>query len=350
MKAEEFFRELLRIPSPSLKEERMAGYLISRFAEYGYSFIEDSFGNLLFYRSMEGMKIMFEAHMDTVDPAIEPHAMEDETSFFTDGTTALGADDKAGIAAMLEYASESSSDKAIFLLCRAEEIGLMGSSKLEARFFDPFDIAYCISLDTQGDVGRIISTQTGKNRITVTVKGRKAHAGFSPEKGINAIKCASEMISRLESGRIDEETTMNVGSFIAEGSTNVVPSLARFQYEIRSISSSKRKALTDKLVETCMRTAEEFHAEAEASVEELYLPYSIPDSDPMIDDIKCAMEAIGVRPELFSSTGGSDANNLNRIGIKSLVIGIGYRNAHGNEERIEKKQLSLLALLIREIA
>ena len=193
MEIYEYLRELLPIPSLSWKEDGISAYVISRMSEFGYVFRDDSIGNLLFYRSLRGPKVMLATHMDTVALANEPHVLENDEYFYTDGRTALGADDKASIAALLK-AAESSPD-ALFLFTRAEETGCQGSAKLTPDFFRDFDIKAVFVLDASGEVGTAITAAPGKDVIDITITGKTAHAGFAPESGINAIQTAAVAIS-----------------------------------------------------------------------------------------------------------------------------------------------------------
>ena len=336
----EHFRNLVSIPSPSWKEDGVSSYIISRMSEHGYFFRDDEAGNLLFWNSTAESKLMIVCHMDTVERAVDAHMLENEEYFFTDGHTALGADDKAAIAAVLTIAEKK--PDALFLFTRAEELGLQGSAKLEKRFFEPFSIKGAYILDAAGDVGTAIISAPGKNRIEITMLGRTAHAGFSPEKGINAIKAAAKAVASSPSGRIDEETTCNVGSFMAPGSTNIVPDKATVIYEVRSLSDDKRKNVSDLIIRNAEEAAAEAGAECNVQLYDLYSPYIIEETDKALIRAMEAAATIGRDGKTKPTSGGSDANNLRRLGIDAITLCIGYENAHSVNERIAKSEMEAL--------
>lgn len=340
----EHFRKLVSIPSPSWKEDGVSSYIMTKMAEYGYFLNDDVSGNLLFWRKPMGAKVMIAAHMDTVERALDAHMLEDDESFFTDGHTALGADDKAAIAAMLAVAEKK--PDALFLFTRAEELGLQGSKRLTKEFFASFDIRAAYVLDAAGPVGSCIISAPGKNRIDVTMVGRTAHAGFSPEKGINAIKAAAEAVAASPSGRIDDETTCNIGSFIAQGSTNIVPDKAVYSYEVRSLSDEKRKAITDKITAEADKAAEKAGAECRIELKDLYSPYIISETDPALIRAEAAAGTAGLEFRTHATSGGSDTNNLRVLGLDTITLSIGYENAHSVNERIRKSEMEALEAFI----
>ena len=343
----EHFRNLVAIPSPSWKEDGVSSYIIMKMTEYGYFFKDDVRGNLLFWRKPTGTKTMMVCHMDTVERAVNSHMLENDEYFYTDGHTALGADDKAALAAVLT-AAERGLD-ALFLFTRAEELGLQGSAKLTKEFFEPFNIKAAYILDAAGSVGMCISSAPGKNRIEITMLGRTAHAGFSPEKGINAIKAAAAAIALSPSGRIDEETTCNVGSFLAPGSTNIVPDRATYIYEVRSLSDEKRKNISDEIINNAHKAAEEMGAECRTELYDLYSPYILSEADPALTHAMEAAAAIGREALTRPTSGGSDANNLRRLGLDAVTLSIGYENAHSVNERIAKSEMEALVEFIAEL-
>ena len=343
MDAIEHFRNLLAIPSLSWKEDGISAYIIGKMEEYGYHFRDDEAGNLLFYRTAEGRKVMLSSHMDTVERASEPHVLENESTFYTDGHTALGADDKAAIAAMLT-AAEKKPD-ALFLFTRAEELGLQGSAKLRKEFFLPFDIAAAYIFDASGPVGSCITSAPGKDTIEITMLGRTSHAGFAPEKGINAIKAAARAIDLTAVGRIDDETTCNIGSFMAQGSANVVPDKAVYVAEVRSLSNGKREAKSREIKANAEKAASEYGAECRAVIRNLYQPYTIDEDNPALRRAVDAIAAAGRKPVLKATAGGSDTNNIRRLGIDAITLSAGYENAHSVNEKIEKEEIKALVRL-----
>lgn len=338
----------MALPSPSRDEKLVSSYVKNHMEAYGYCCKEDKTGNLLFYKDTSGKKTLFACHMDTVPLAVNAHLVETEEEFRTDGTTALGADDKAAIAVLLDIAQNTNSDFALLCLC-AEEIGLYGSRQLEKDFFSPLDIECCYVLDAQQDVGTIVTSAIGKSRLSLKFIGKSAHAGFAPEKGINAIKMAALFCSEVEVGRLAPCTTLNIGSFISEGSTNVVPEEAEVMLEVRSDSDEERFSIIDSLIKRAKTISSEANGDVSILHEDLYSPYSIDTSSQIIQRARKAIEKIGRNYTEKSTTGGSDANNLNKLGIESIVLTSGYYNAHSKSEYIKKKELFALKRLTEEI-
>ena len=160
-----YFRTLLDIPSPSWKEDAVSSFIAMTMSSFGYQMIDDRAGNILFFLPVRGEKALISSHMDTVPLAETPHVIEDDAYFMTDGRTALGADNKATIAAMLKVAEES--PDALFLFTRAEEIGLQGSKKITRDFLSPFNITRAYVPDAEGPVGTVITSAPGKEVLDI---------------------------------------------------------------------------------------------------------------------------------------------------------------------------------------
>lgn len=336
-----YFRELSSISSPSGKEEEIRKYLMRHFQSFGYSSITDKAGNILFYLGNSGKKLMYCAHMDTVPIAEDAHVMEDDESFFTDKTTALGADDKAAVAVLMKEA-EKKDDNLLFLFTVSEETGLTGSAALEKGFFQDFDIAFAIIPDTGGKVGDVIISAPGKTRLTLDFKGKAAHAGFAIEKGVNAILIASEFVSKVPSGRLEDGSTVNIATFSSINSTNVVPARARVILESRSLDAKR----LDEIISSLISEARAINPEVEVLEERLYRPYMHDRKSPIMDFMLSAMPEAGIR----NSMGGSDANNLNVLKIPAMVISCGYENAHSVDESIAKKEMTKLEGVVSAIS
>ena len=343
----DYFRKLVSIPSPSRHEEEMRSYIRSVLLPLGYSVREDEAGNLLFFREGQGSGICLAAHMDTVAPAVNAVMKEDEERFFTDGTTALGADDKCAIAIMLELAEEGADAPLLFF--SAEEIGLWGSAHMDPHLTDGLGIECVYVIDAQGDVGGIIREAVGKSRLTISVRGKSAHAGFAPEKGISALTCLADIVMNIPQGRPDEYSTCSVGSFIAEGSTNVVPDRAEAILEVRSLIDENRERIIKSIMEMAEERAAYHGAEVTFTHERLYTHYSHESDDPYIQRVSSALKKAGADVSVKSTTGGSDANNLNAIGIRAIVLTSGYYNAHGKSEYLDKKQFDTMAKAMKTV-
>ena len=229
------FCELVKIDSPSDEEEEVARYLTSRLETLGFTVERDAHGNLI--ASEEGADpLMLSAHMDTVEPGrgIKPEVQGDR--IVSDGTTILGGDCKAGVAAILEGLDSIAMDGGLrrpvqVVLTRGEEIGLVGAANLDYSMIRCRD---AVVFDGNGPVNTLTGASPTYMRFDVNITGRGAHAGVEPEKGLSAIRIATEIINELPQGRLDDETTFNVGLITGGTVRNAVPVDASFGGEFRS--------------------------------------------------------------------------------------------------------------------
>ncbi len=342
----ESFRRLVAIPSPSWKEDEVAIYIKEKMADLCYSYDEDACGNLLFYRSKDRKRPLFSAHMDTVDKAVNARLIETEDSFSADGT-ALGADDKAAIAAMLKAAETAD---AFFLFTRAEEKGVEGSRHMTKEFLSSFPIGPAFIFDIEGPAGKVAVSAPGKATLCFTFHGRAAHAGFEIEKGRSALLAACSAALSIKTGQLDDDTTANIGSMNVSGSTNCVPDLASFTMEIRSLSQQRLQEAVNAAIKAAEKAAAEYGNTMEISVENSYHPYALPEGDQALEEAEAAAAAIGRKLIRERTFGGSDANNLRSLGLDAIVLSAGYENPHSADERISKKELTLVYQMILALA
>ena len=339
-----YFRTLLDIPSPSWKEDAVSSFIAMTMSSFGYQMIDDRAGNILFFLPVRGEKALISSHMDTVPLAETPHVIEDDAYFMTDGRTALGADNKATIAAMLKVAEES--PDALFLFTRAEEIGLQGSKKITRDFLSPFNITRAYVPDAEGPVGTVITSAPGKEVLDIVFHGRTAHAGFSPESGINAIKAAAEAIAYSPDGRIDSDTTCNVGMISGGSATNTVPDTAMYRYEVRSLYDEKRRMISSGIISAAEKAASSHGCTVDITRHDLYSPYIIPEDSPAKNTAKERILSLGLPYSEKATSGGSDTNNIRALGIDTVTLTTGYEHPHSTTERIAKSELENLTRLI----
>jgi tripeptide aminopeptidase len=301
--------------------------------------------------SLDRQPILFSCHMDTVIPGkgIKP-IIKDEV-IYSDGTTILGGDNKAGIAAVVEalrLMKENNIDhgpiEIVFSI--AEEGGLFGAKNLD---YSKLESKLGFVLDSGGDPGQIVVKGPAQDKIDVTIIGKPAHAGVCPEEGISAIQVAASAINRMKLLRIDEETTANIGSINGGGATNIVCPEIIVKAEARSLSSEKLDAQTAHMVECFEKAAEEFGAKVKVETQRAYGPFVIDESDEIVSMVKRACENIGLKPFTSSTGGGSDTNVLNGNGIKAVNLGIGERKPHTLEEHMRIEDLVNTARLVLEI-
>lgn len=356
------FIELVQIDSETKYEGQIASVLKQKFTDLGLHVIEDEAkektghgaGNLIC--TLKGSKktsdpIYFTSHMDTVVPGkgIKPKIKNNK--IFSDGTTILGADDKAGLAAIIE-ALRVIKEKNIehgdiqFIITVGEESGLIGAKALDPSMIHA---SYGYALDSNGDVGDIIIAAPTQAKLKAVIKGKTAHAGVAPEEGISAIQLASKAIAKMRLGRIDKETTANIGRFEGGKQTNIVADHVEIFAEVRSLDPQKMKKQAEAMREAFEQTAEEAGGKAEVEIQVMYPGFKQQAGDQVVDVAKKAVEKIGRNAQLLQSGGGSDANIIAGFGIPTVNLAVGYENIHTTNESIPIKELVKTAELVLAI-
>lgn len=355
------FMELVRVDSETGNERGIADVLKSKFSALGLEVIEDDSqertghgaGNLFVTWAAEhggaGPKLLFTCHMDTVVPGkgIKPTLGEDGW-ITSDGTTILGADDKAGLAALFE-AIRVIQEQSIphgqiqFVITAGEESGLLGARAMDPKYLDA-DFGF--ALDSNGEVGAIAVAAPTQARVTMQIFGKSAHAGVNPEDGISAIQVASKAISAMKLGRIDSETTANIGKFAGGGPTNVVCDHVQLDAEARSIVQEKVDLQIASMREALETTVREYGAECEFRSEIIYPAFSFNEHDPVVQLADRAISSIGLQPRLFASGGGSDANVFNGLKVPTVNLSVGYEHIHTTKERIKAEDIIKVAKLV----
>ena len=366
------FLDLVRTDSESTEERRICDVLARTFRELGLDVEEDdigarighSAGNLYAWLDASpGLEdvppIFFTCHMDTVKPGKGVRPRLDEDGYFrSDGTTILGSDDKAGIAALLEGV-RTVLERGIphgpvqFILTVGEELGLKGSRLLDRRRVRG---RFGYALDSGGPVGEIVTAAPSQAKITAVIRGKSAHAGVSPEEGISAIQVASRAIASMPLGRIDRETTANIGSFQGgtHAHTNIVCELVTITAEARSLDPAKLERQVAAMRGAFESAAGQFGAVVEFESEIMYPAYRISDGEPVVRLAAEAFREIGIEPRTVSSGGGSDANHFNGKGFPTVNLAVGYEHIHTTRERMPVGELlkaaEAVAAIIRRAA
>jgi tripeptide aminopeptidase len=279
--------------------------------------------------------------MDTVIPGKNINPLLKGEKIVSSGKTILGADDKAAIAALLEALHiikekniSHGGIEIVFTIC--EEIGLKGAKNLDISELKS-QIGFV--LDAGGRVGKIITTAPSQNSLEITIYGKAAHAGSNPEEGINAIQVAGFALSRMKLGRIDEETTANIGIISGGKATNIVPDKVTLKGEVRSRNEEKLEKYTEQLKKITEDTAQEFRAKAEVKINKEYYCYNLSTDDRVVKIAMKAANDMGLQPELCPSGGGSDTNVFNKKGFPSIDLAIGMEKVHTVDEYILVKNL-----------
>lgn len=361
----EQFISLIQVDSESRFEQAISKVLKERFSELGLQVVEDDSasrsghgsGNLICTLEATDSNasiptIFFTSHMDTVSPGkgIKPQIGEDGY-IRSDGTTILGSDDKAGIAAMLE-AIQVLKEQSIphgriqFVITAGEELGLIG-----ARSMDPksMEAEFGFAIDSNGNIGDIATAAPGRAEIAITFHGKSAHAGVNPEDGISAIQVASKAVSKMSLGRIDKETTANIGSFSGVGPLNVVCDRVTLEAEARSIVQSKLEAQIEAMRKACESAAADAGTTCEFVADIVYASYMHDDSAPVVQLVSRALQPLGLTATTFHSGGGSDANIFNGMGIPTVNLAVGYKDIHTTNEHIAISDLVQTAELVVSI-
>lgn len=330
------FLDLIKIDSPSDEEEEVAQYVTPILTNLGFKVERDSHGNLI--ASEDGDNpLMLSAHMDTVEPGrnIQPSIQGDK--IVTDGTTILGGDCKAGMAAILEGLTSLNSNSidrkpVQVVFTRGEEIGLVGATNLD---YSMLKASQAVVFDGNGPVNHITGSSPTYMKFDVTVHGRAAHAGVEPEKGLSSIRIASEIIQELPQGRLDEETTFNVG--LIQGGTvrNAVPPETTFGGEFRSMNTETIDLLKMQVTETINAFRAKYdEANIDESFEVMFRMYNLDPDEPIAVITTEIMEAMGLVPDIKPSGGGTDANVMRLHGIESVVVGMATNEMHTVNEYV----------------
>lgn len=341
----ETFLTLVRFNTPSKQEKAASEWAGEYLQKIGFTVewddagkkIGGNIGNLIAFKKgtvPDVPTIFFSSHFDTVEPTPGLEIAIEGDMIRASSDTILGADDKAGIAPILEamhllHESGEPHGDIQLLLTICEEIGLIG-----AKLLDPTRIKakYGFVLDSGPPVGDIIYTAPSQNSIRVQVEGKPAHAGLYPERGISAIVAASKAISMMKLGRIDVDTTANIGTIQGGTARNIVPADTYIFGEARSRSQEKLDAQTAHMKAVFEEVAEAMGARADVTVTEEYRSYYIDESDPVMQIAVQSAKAAGLEPGLRASGGGSDGNIFNTHGIPTVVLSTGMQQIHTHDE------------------
>lgn len=355
------FCDLVRIDSPSLHERRVITALRDALAEMGIYAEEDNAaaelggeaGNLI--ARVPGVPgappVLINAHVDTVEPGCGIKPQVEGTHICSAGDTILGADDKAGVTIILTTLRHILEEglphpplEVVFTV--AEEIGLHGARALD---YDHLRAKMGIVLDGGQTAGVITNAAPSAYRLTWEVRGVAAHAGVCPEQGINAIKVAAEAIAAMPLGRLDHETTANIGVIEGGEATNIVPERVVVRGETRSHDESKLEAQKDLMVRAFAEAAERAGAQVRADVTRSYRRFHIAEDEPVLQYAWHAAQNLGLEPRAERGGGGSDANIFNEHGIPSIIIATGPADVHTVNESVDVERMVESARWLTEI-
>jgi tripeptide aminopeptidase len=346
------FTKLVSIDSPSYGERALGDYVKARLTSLGLMVLEDDAGERIggdcgnIYGFLQGTvatrPLLFCAHMDTVEPSRGKEAVIGEDGVIKSrGKTVLGADDMAGVAAILE-ALTVIKEKNLphgpieVLFTVAEEVYTKGG--------EVFDFAKLMSeeayvLDLTGSVGTAAYAAPSILSFTATIHGKASHAGFAPEKGIHAIAVAADAIGMMPMGRVDGETSVNVGTITGGLGTNIVPDKCVIRGEVRSLSHEKALKQAELVRKQFERACSAARAALDFKLEAPSIAYETPPDHPVVKRFEEACDALGLPVSIIKTFGGSDLNVIAQYGIKGVVVANAMNRVHACDEYTTVEEL-----------
>lgn len=351
------FLELVQINSETGNEETIQPILKKKFIDLGLKVVEDNASkrewlganNLICtLPSSEGKehvsKIYFTSHMDTVVPGINVKPILKEDGYvYSDGTTVLGADDKAGIAALLEMIQtineqELPHGQIQFIITVGEEAGLKGAKELDQNLIDA-EFGYAV--DASQAVGTTVVGAPTQMIINTTIYGKTAHAS-KPNQGISAIHIAAKAINKMHLGQIDQDTTANIGKFYGGSATNIVADKVILEGEARSHNDKSLEYQVNHMKETFETTAKELGGKANVEISKSYPGFRRNDSETVTQYAIKSAKTLGLSGKTVIAGGGSDGSIINTYHIPTVILGVGYEHIHTTSERIPVAALNQL--------
>jgi tripeptide aminopeptidase len=343
------FVRLCEIASPTGQEREVADAVTDELREQGVDIAEDgsavparaAAGNLIARVPGTGEGwLSFFAHLDTVPHEGPIEVVRENGRFTTRSETILGADNKAAVTVLMEMAARHVAAPApcglelVFTV--AEEDGLRGASELDlSALRAPFGYV----LDHASPIGEVIVAAPTYKRLIAEFTGQEAHAGINPEDGHSAIAAASAAVAGMKLGRLDEETTANIGMIEGGSASNVVPGHCRILGEARSVDGERAAATIGEMVDACTWAAGEHRCDVDAQVIEMFRGYRL---DPKSEAVRIGSEALrrtGHEPELVATGGGSDANALVAAGYEAVLLANGTEANHTPEESVTERAI-----------
>lgn len=360
------FLDLVQLDSESKNERAVADYVTAKLQALGYTVREDgaaeatggNAGNIIAYRqgNCDGKSVLFSSHMDTVIPGNGVKPVVEADIIRSDGTTVLGGDDKGGITAILEAATVLEETGAAhgpiqIVFTVSEEIGLLGAKYLKLEELQPVDAAFFF--DSDGMPSEICVASPYHIDITATFHGHAAHAGMEPEKGRSAIQMAAAAVAAMKLGRLDADSTANIGIIEGGRATNIVTDKTVIQGEARSLTREVVDAQIAHMAECCRNGAAQFGGTVDIEIDECYAAIDLDPNSTTVQLASAAVRRLGMEPHLVKSGGGSDANVFCGKGIPATNVGVGMTKVHSVEEYLvieEMRQASEFVLAIIEEA
>jgi tripeptide aminopeptidase len=360
----ERFVRLCEIASPTGQERAVADAVLAELRELGVEASEDGAagparagaGNLV--ARLPGRRegwVMLTAHLDTVPHEGPIEVVLENGIYRSAGETILGADNKAALAVLIELAARHASEPPPvgieLVLTVAEEDGLRGAKALD---LGTLRSRAGFVIDHASPIGEVVTSAPTYQRLVAEFEGTEAHAGIRPEDGHNAIAAAAASIGAMRLGRLDEETTANVGRVEGGTATNVVAGHCRLEGEARSIDAARAAEAVGAMSQACTWGAGEHRCDVDVRIEEVFRGYRTPPASAALEGAEAALRRVGIEPVRVATGGGSDANALVAAGFDCVLLANGTRDNHTTEESVDaaslERMLDVCEALLAEAA
>ena len=352
------FLELAAYSVPSKHETEIRQCLLEKLLELGFSvsvdeaFPETHSGSLYGYLpgQLPGEPILFTAHMDTVTPCENKKiTVEPDGTIHTDGTTILGGDDLTGVVEILEAVRQLQKQKlphrdieVIFTAC--EEYFVEGAQKLD---YSRIHSRQAYVLDTDGEIGTAVLAAPTGIRVMATLEGKASHAALKPEDGVNAVAMAADAVSHMRLGRVDQDTTANIGIIHGGSSGNIVPDRCFVEGETRSLVHESALKQRDHMAQCFRDAAEKSGGTVSLDISTVYTAWAVDETAPICRRFERAAKQAELQPLFQRACGGSDASFLSAHGISCLVLATGMHEIHSVREYTTVQEMETMAQLVR---
>ncbi len=358
------FLELVQIDAVSKQERAIADYIIKKCNSWSLAAFEDdaakkiggNCGNIIIHvppadGKQSNNPLLLMAHLDTVKSTRDLKPVVENGMIRSSGDTILGADDRAGVAVILylveQFVTNKTKHRGLEIIFSVgEEMGMLGANQLD---FSKLAAREGYILDCSREPGCYVAKTPTAVDIQIDIIGRAAHSAVNPEKGINAISMAADVLKNFDVGRIDENTVANIGTINGGSAINIVPDNIRLTGEIRSFNSKTITTLQQQLNEECEKVTKKYGGEINVSFTTGFEGFELDLDQPAVKRLELTMQQMDLKPEPLVYYGGSDANVVNKNGITAVNLGVGVNNPHSNDENIAVSNLVSIAHLTKEL-
>ncbi len=334
------FVSLVTIDSPSGLEGGVANYALARLSKLGFTGSTDAAGSVFVRIAGKGSlasgdSLMFNAHMDSVPPCLGIKPQVDGDIIRSDGTTILGGDDRAGVAAILEAATHAVEGDHLpleIVFTVQEETHLGGALALD---YSKVQSKTVLTMDSHGPFGSMAVAAPFFNTFDASIHGVASHAGVAPELGISAVIAAADAIMNMPLGRIDDETTANIIILSGGTATNIIPDLCVLKGEARSLDEVKLEAQSEKMREAVRAACDKRGIHADITISREFGGYKLDESDPTVARVAKVMRSMGTEPIYERSGGASDVNIFRTHGLLAVDVSPGDYDIHTTHEYVK---------------